>query len=252
MKEPTFWKYIVPSVDGLEGWGIFVLDSTGYFSAVTDYGNYAFLWTHHGFEDFREFLMGLDKDYLCSKLGKRSYDGDLTLDNIKDQILQLRRDGTFTKEKAREEWDLLEYNNLENEVEFSNWLGETSIDEAWELARSSYGPDMEAFVTRLYPRFVKELKYDLVKDKMPFSDWEFQQALWVKQWVRRNNNGTIGVSIVETEKAYDWAVSREVFGETCPAGLYGSRLDLVGAKNAANAALKEAIVSIPKSVWQRE
>ncbi|ARF67055.1 hypothetical protein B7C51_19310 [Paenibacillus larvae subsp. pulvifaciens] len=42
-------------IDG-EGWGIFILDETGMFAAVTDYGNCAYKWPHSGCEDFRHFF----------------------------------------------------------------------------------------------------------------------------------------------------------------------------------------------------
>lgn len=73
--KPTIWVYDLPSVAG-EGWGTFILRSDGYFSCVTDYGNYAFRWLRHGEDDFRAFWL---KDrwnfpsYVVSKLTNHGY-----------------------------------------------------------------------------------------------------------------------------------------------------------------------------------
>ncbi|MEK3788771.1 hypothetical protein [Paenibacillus sp. FSL K6-1230] len=42
-KDIKFWRYYFPSIDGVEGWGIITIDSTGVFSAVT--GGKPFLMT---------------------------------------------------------------------------------------------------------------------------------------------------------------------------------------------------------------
>ncbi|MHB1418700.1 MAG: hypothetical protein ACYCX4_03810, partial [Bacillota bacterium] len=106
------WRYYIPSEDGLEGWGIFLLDSTGMFAAVTDYGNYAFRWAYHGEKDFRKFVIGLKNDpgYLLGKVlpNGKVYDGEETIKNIKETIIDVRRDGSWSKEQARKEWDLLD------------------------------------------------------------------------------------------------------------------------------------------------
>lgn len=58
----TVWQYDFHSVNG-EGWGTFILRSDGYFSAVTDFGNFAYRWIHHGHEDFRSFWLENRWDY---------------------------------------------------------------------------------------------------------------------------------------------------------------------------------------------
>lgn len=65
MSNATLRRYALPSVKG-EGWAIIVIGSDGYFSTVSDWGNYAYLWTHPGCE-FRHFLAGLDADYFWGR-----------------------------------------------------------------------------------------------------------------------------------------------------------------------------------------
>lgn len=64
------WRYDFPSVNG-EGWGTIILGSDGYFSVVSDYGNFAYRWSHHAHDDFRRFWL-VDRwnwpDYTVSKL----------------------------------------------------------------------------------------------------------------------------------------------------------------------------------------
>lgn len=71
----TVWQYDLPSEEG-SGWGTFLLRSDGYFSCVTDYGNYAFRWLHHGEADFRLFWLKNRwdwPDYTVSKLTNNGY-----------------------------------------------------------------------------------------------------------------------------------------------------------------------------------
>lgn len=66
----TVWQYdFSAALDA--GWGTFILRSDGYFSAVTDYGNYVYRWPYHGYEDFRSFWIvnrWAYPDYVISKL----------------------------------------------------------------------------------------------------------------------------------------------------------------------------------------
>src|SRR4051812_17884112 len=77
-------RYDVTSVKH-EGWAVVVVDSKGFLGVFSDYGNYAYHWTHFG-DDFKKFLAGLDWDYLYGKLMQlrdaRVYDGEATLQKV--------------------------------------------------------------------------------------------------------------------------------------------------------------------------
>jgi hypothetical protein len=45
-----------------------VITSDGMFSAVSDYGNFAFSWRSIGDRTFEDFLIGLGEDYFESKM----------------------------------------------------------------------------------------------------------------------------------------------------------------------------------------
>lgn len=66
-EEVTAKSYTLRTEDRL--WlGQIVLTSDGSFMSVTDYGNFSFSWRHHGSDDFRQFLIGLDKGYFAGKM----------------------------------------------------------------------------------------------------------------------------------------------------------------------------------------
>lgn len=64
------WAYTLRDEDGR--WlAQVVLAADGYFSAVSDYGNFSFAWRAFGYKDgrdFRDFLSGLGVDYFGEKM----------------------------------------------------------------------------------------------------------------------------------------------------------------------------------------
>lgn len=168
---PTLWRYVVPaSQEHCDYGGIFVLASDGYFSCITDWGNYAFRWTGFGSRDFRDFLIGLGTDYLLSKIADETYDGTKSYHSIKDAILQLRRTRSWSAKQAREEMDLLQsWTCVENEFEFGCWYMETTLPDASEYRRTSYHGQTRGFADRLWPRFVALLKVDIEESKRAYA-----------------------------------------------------------------------------------
>jgi hypothetical protein len=143
-----------------------VIGSDGYFSSVSAFGNYSHGWWHHGRGDFREFLIGLadDPGYVYRKLhsGNDRYDEDATLKAVKQYIVECRRDGSFTREQARAEWDLLEeHERLENEIAFHDWQRATDIGDAWEFWHTAPEPNCWAFCTRVMPKLAEVLRAEL-------------------------------------------------------------------------------------------
>lgn len=151
-----------------EGWGKFVIDESGYFSVVSDYGNYAFQWSAMGEGvDVRDFLSGLDSDYLMGKLGRRNwFDSVATHKKIKRLIIEMRKDNNATKEKAREAW-----RDIPEQYEFENTYREY-LEEHWSFFQDLCGimdydfpPDLRAFAKKLYPRFVDSMQFDKAIEK---------------------------------------------------------------------------------------
>ena len=174
MKDVKLWRYYLPSAKG-EGWAIFVLGSDGYFSAVSDYGNYAYLWSAHGCDDFREFLLRADRDwdYFVNKLfmgRKKEYDGEATLKGIKEYLWERMGDGSIDKTEYDEQEALLsDCNDLECEEDFRAWLDKVDwdkISDPYEYRCECYPPDVLAFVQKAMVRLIPLLNADLEKEKV--------------------------------------------------------------------------------------
>lgn len=165
---PQLWRYSIPSEQG-EGWAVFVLGSDGYFSSVSDYGNYAFLWCAHECRDFREFLLHTDRDwdYFVRKLSPGNvYDGEATERGIRETILRLRRDRSLSMEEARTEWDLASNIDLDSEIGFHQWYIETALSDAWEYGQYRAPEHVVQFVRKCMVRLIPLLRADLERDAL--------------------------------------------------------------------------------------
>lgn len=177
MSAPAVWQYRVTGEKG--GWlADVILRADGFFATVSDWGSYAYRWTHPGMP-FREFVAGLARphdSYLCSKLERRDwFDGTQTLKNITGHICEYRRDGSMTKEEAAKEWDLLVdiigdglHVDLRNEEmdlhQFHQWYSQTSIDAAHEFGRYDFRPDVRAFCAEVMPRLAALIRAELAAE----------------------------------------------------------------------------------------
>ena len=161
------WRYTLPN-ENHEGWAIFVIGADGYFSAVSDYGNYAYIWRDTGCSDFREFLLRADRDwdYFASKLApEKVYDGEQSAENVRKAILQMRRDGRLSFERAKEEWALFNRSEFGQEFSFFAWYQETGLDDAGEYASFKTRGEAVAFVNKCMVRLIPLLKADLEKEE---------------------------------------------------------------------------------------
>jgi len=164
------WRYVIPSDEHREGWGVLILDSTGYFSAVSDYGNYAYLWNAHGTDDFRKFAIRLERDwdYAATKLGgydkNHRLDVEATAKQIKRAVLEGRRSRRFSAEEARQEWDEardLDVGNITPE----QWYERTALGDATEYWCYRRDSDLEAFCKKLLPRLSKIIATEMAAEK---------------------------------------------------------------------------------------
>jgi hypothetical protein len=165
-----FWRYsIPPDKDGLDGWGIFLLDSTGFFSCVTDFGNYAFRWGTTGKNDFREFFLDESFDYHVRKLyftngNSFELDWTATVKNIKEWILRLRHEDSLTEDEASSEWDLI--NRLSDEDNENEWIENTTFTDAFEMLVYDLPISVRRLRDELMPRLRDAIKAELKKEKV--------------------------------------------------------------------------------------
>lgn len=150
------WRFSLPSIKN-EGWAIVFMDSVGCFSVLSDYGDCSYVWPVSGFrpgQDFRQFILECDDDYLLRKLGmnRKEYDGKGTFQAVKAQILSERRDRRLTKTEALDEWQhLRDYNSFHSEYDFVQWSGDTSVTTE-ELVQTKYVSEVLAVVRHVLPR----------------------------------------------------------------------------------------------------
>ena len=158
------WRYHLPSIKG-EGWAIAFLDSTGCFTVLSDWGNYGYRWPDHGWGpgDFRAFFVLCDSGYIIRKIARvDTYYGDRTLRAVQDHILERRRDGSFTRECARQEWDLLgDYSQLDSREDFALWGERTHIDAYYEFAVFDFDSGAINFARHVLPRLQAAIREEL-------------------------------------------------------------------------------------------
>jgi hypothetical protein len=169
MTAPKLRWYYLPSVGPwIDGWAMIVLGDNGYFSAVSDYGNYAYFWSCHGKKDFREFFLrgggDGDWDYFLRKLCPRPwpYDGEATARCIKDRILAARRERHYDAVRARMEWERVDDCDVAASlIGFHEWYTTTTTEDAYECGE--YSPPAHAvhFCKVTMARFAEMIRAEL-------------------------------------------------------------------------------------------
>ena len=164
------WRYEVRNNEHCQGWAILHLDSGGFFGVCSDYGDYAYLWSGHGREDFRTFVCELthDPDYAATKLtygrsDSREFNREETVQRIREEICRERRSGTLTKGEAIDEWDEVEY-LADGEMSFDEWCGRTGLEDAHEFYNTKTNHQAMAFCKEVLPRLVEVIRKELTDE----------------------------------------------------------------------------------------
>jgi hypothetical protein len=156
----SYWirRFELPSVRSKgfpEGWGIIIVDSKGLFSAYSDFGNYTYHWSSFG-DDFVKFLLSIDDDYLSRKICRnyQVYDGEGTLKAVQEAVTQAVEEKDLSEDDAEEERRLIKRcHDLYDTEDFSEWLRETRLTDALELVCRKTNPQLQGFLTNIWPRF---------------------------------------------------------------------------------------------------
>jgi len=133
----------------------------GSIDVQSDYGNFAYSWSHIGNCTLREFLCDLDFGYFMGKArpGYMRFDAQKTVRGLRDMILERRRtDPGFSKSDARECWDDVDLFDLENSGSVDCFFN--------ELFRS---PDLSKFL---------DGNYDIVRKSPDANSVAFWQHCW--------------------------------------------------------------------------
>jgi len=145
------------------GWFIAFIDAAGCVAILSDYGNYSHRWSRGREErDMRQFLLNCSPDYVADKFGygvRAEIDGEATREAIRSYIVERRREESIGAEIARQEWELAG-GDLDSDVDFSAWMRETSLEDAYEFYRN-HRPQLQSFMRQVWPRLRDCLTADL-------------------------------------------------------------------------------------------
>lgn len=146
--------------------GTFLITHDGMVAVNSDYGTYGYWWNSTGRDDIREFLIKIDTDYLLGKIApKQEYDPQETEKSVKRKIIELRRANRIDKEQARTERDLVSDSDFSCELGFYDWMKETKIGDAYELACYRTDRQAVAFAERVWPVFCDMLRAEMKREK---------------------------------------------------------------------------------------
>lgn len=155
------------------------------------FGSWSNYWSAPG-ESFKKFLVGLDFDYLMTKLMGREldeHDGVATLKDLRARLLTMRRKGRLTKEGAAWLWNEIDQRHemLEHGVEgFVSACGDILqeageswshvhtrhdadeikelLDEPWHFTKTRINPAAAGFHRVIWSEFVKTMEDELVAE----------------------------------------------------------------------------------------
>ncbi|PEW58499.1 hypothetical protein CN448_31425 [Bacillus cereus] len=159
-------KYKIPSVNG-EGWGVFLFDDTGIFTAITDFGNFSYWFETWKGESMKDFLSSRRPDQILCKIANEDViDIDRTIEYIKENLLMDRRTMTFTEEEAREEWKLIQelqedLDNFSNDVAFQYWYEKTKIQFDDGFCRYKYPSAAVRFCNETFVRLQEKIRLEM-------------------------------------------------------------------------------------------
>lgn len=189
----TWYYYVEAKLSPDSKWstyGHFMLAENGMFAYVGDFGNYAYKWPVAGFHqsDFRKEVLRKEGEYVLRKIfseRQKEYSPEQTLKRVKEHILTCRRDGSYSKEFAREEWDSLQlYENLDSSHNFSLWWNVTQIEDPGELFVRDYPESAKEMIEKHFPllkaAIAKELEAEHKADS--HADMVDAMALAMSSW----------------------------------------------------------------------
>jgi hypothetical protein len=159
------WQYDLPPVKG-EGWAIIILREDGYFSTVSDYGNYAYKWSSIGCKDFREFLLASDNDwyYFAKKLKSDTHiDREASIKNILQELLKRRRRQETPKNATRRIFEVIRQydDDWEGLIRSPDDALMREFPEPWNYTVRSLDSDVVGFCQIIFPRLNAILRKEL-------------------------------------------------------------------------------------------
>ena len=152
----TIWRYVKYGF----GWYIAYVDSEGCFTVTSDFGNYGYRWRSIGKDNILEFLLDTEPQYIKSKLGqgqKTILDIDATRNGLRKTVCYQRRNKDLSKDQARRIYcNLASAESREEIIDALEHEPFFSEDFVWD-----YPPELNAFITEVWPLILDQIKEDL-------------------------------------------------------------------------------------------
>lgn len=161
-----------------------IIEDRGYLALHTSHGDWQYRWGSPGMP-FKKFLTTINSDYLRGKLGHRTYfKGVETLDQIKLDIIQKRKDLDISAEEARsfidmikpKKYSILNYgisiNNTDEFYRSFSWgVGKDLVEKIYEEITyvpccMGYDPSLVHFTENMWPTFIEELKKEITGESL--------------------------------------------------------------------------------------
>jgi hypothetical protein len=156
------------------GWAVITIDENGLFNCQSDYGDYQYMWPHHGRKSFKYFILELARDthYLLKKVSnKNRFNYEKSLKSWEKAIVEFRKERGCTKQQARDAWDFLhsldDYSNnatiIQKEIYESDAIAAICPDEPWYMFDTimEYPPGAICFANEVMPMFAAIIKQEL-------------------------------------------------------------------------------------------
>lgn len=161
-------------VKGMEWAEFFIIDheKSGSISVISTFGNYAYHYSNIGSQKFKEFLT---KTSFHSFMGKTfpEYDGfdcDKTIEAIKKDLFEARREKELSKEQVRDYYDEIEYLYCHtDEVSFNYEFQDLQVASFFdfspsEFKQTSISSQAQGFWDEFWIPFTKMLTEELQQE----------------------------------------------------------------------------------------
>lgn len=157
------YRYYEANGKSGEGWYVAFMDEMGFVCIQSDWGDYSYGWHCRGEgKGIREFLLECDDGYLTRKFSpKRVIDERATRAGIKKALAEGPLDGF----KLEDEEELLEGADLSTEFGISQWMSQTSVEDAHEMVVMGDDPQIVAFLKNVWPRLCAKMRAELEEEE---------------------------------------------------------------------------------------
>jgi len=161
-------KYDIRLVNSSSWAKITLSEEDGSVGIISDYGNWSYLWSHHGCASLKHFLIEIDSWYAWNKLsGKTEFNHDDTVDNLKSILCERVAEGSMEVSKMTElsnELDALDYCYSGDHFCQSVFDSSSVVDhvsDIWDYIREDHDQQFMMFFDRLWKPFMEQLREEI-------------------------------------------------------------------------------------------